>query len=146
MYPARPILGVGAVILDGDRVLLVRRGREPLRGLWSIPGGAVEVGETREEALAREVAEETGLEVEIGPMVAVLDRIRRDDVGRIEYHYVLVDYACRPAGGALCAATDVDRVEWVRLPDLDRFDLTEGTAAVIRDAHALLRGARGSTL
>jgi mutator protein MutT len=141
-YPSRPIVGVGAVVLDGERVLLVRRGREPLKGLWSIPGGAVEVGETREEALSREVREETGLEIEIGPLVAVLDRIRRDEAGKVEYHYVLVDYVCRPVGGALAAATDVDRAEWVAIDDLDRYEMTHGTAAVIRDGRALVTADR----
>ena len=140
MYPVRPILGVGGVVLDGNRVLLVRRGREPLKGLWSIPGGAVEVGETREEALVREIKEETGLDVEVGPLVAVLDRIRRDADGRVEYHYVLVDYACRPRGGELKASTDVDRAQWVRIDDLDRFELTDGTARVIHDAYAAWNG------
>jgi len=140
IYPIRPIIGVGGVVLDGDRVLIVRRGREPLKGQWSIPGGAIEVGETREEALAREIREETGLEVDIGPLVAVLDRIRRDATGRVEYHYVLVDYACRPRGGTVRASTDVDRAEWVKLDELDRFDMTEGTARVIRDAYASCSG------
>ena len=115
-YPDRPIVAVGAVILDGDRVLLVQRGQEPLKGEWSLPGGAVEVGETLDAALAREVREETALDVEVGPVVEVLDSIRRDADGRVEYHYVIIDYACRVRGGTPTAAahgTDADDVRWV---------------------------------
>ena len=93
------------MILDGDRVLLIKRAREPLKGQWSIPGGAVDLGETLERAVAREVKEETGLDVEVGPVVEVLERIIRDAADRVEYHYVLVDYRCRVKGGALAAAS-----------------------------------------
>ncbi|MGE5245653.1 MAG: NUDIX hydrolase [Betaproteobacteria bacterium] len=133
-YPERPIVGVGAVILDGDRVVLVRRGSEPLKGLWSIPGGAVEIGETCPEAIAREVLEETGLVVEVGPIAAVVDRIRRDEDGRVAFHYVLVDYVCRAVGGTLAAASDAAECAWVPVAEAGRFDLTEGTLAVIQDA------------
>src|SRR5579862_6341980 len=94
-YPERPIVGVGAVILDSGRVLLVKRAHEPLKGEWSLPGGAVDVGETLEAAVAREILEETGLMVDVGPLVEVVQRITRDADGRIEYHFVIVDYACR---------------------------------------------------
>jgi len=130
-YPERPIVGVGAVILDRDRVLLVRRGNEPLKGEWSLPGGAVETGETLEAAIAREVLEETGLEVEVGPMIDVLDRIRNDPDGRVRYHYVLIDFVCRPTGGTLCCATDAADATWAQLADLDRFGLAEATLAMI---------------
>jgi len=130
-YPERPIVGVGAVILDRDRVLLVRRGNEPLKGEWSLPGGAVETGETLEAAIAREVLEETGLEVEVGPMIDVLDRIGNDADGRVRYHYVLIDFVCRPTGGTLCCATDAADATWAQLADLDRFGLAEATLAMI---------------
>ena len=133
-FPDRPIVGVGAVILDGERVLLVRRGNEPLKGEWSLPGGAVEVGETLEAAIAREVLEETGLEVEVGPMIDVLDRIRSDPDGRVRYHYVLIDFVCRPTGGALCSATDAADAAWATIGDLPRFALAEATLTMIEKA------------
>jgi 8-oxo-dGTP diphosphatase len=133
-YPARPIVGVGAVVVDGDRVLLVRRGHEPLKGEWSIPGGAVELGETLQTAIAREVREETGLDVEVGPVVEVLDRIRLDADGRPQYHYVLIDFACRPVGGTLACATDASDVAWTSLPELEQYAVNEATTSVIRKA------------
>ena len=117
-YPDRPIVGVGAVILDGDRVLLVQRGQPPLKGQWSLPGGALELGETLEEGVRREVLEETGLLVEPVALVEVLDRISRDAEGRVQYHYVLVDFLCRLAGGDLACATDAADARWARLDNL----------------------------
>jgi len=111
-YPDRPLVGVGAVIVDRGRVLLVRRGSEPLRGHWSLPGGLVEVGETLAAAIVREVREETGLEVEPVELVELLDRI--DRVGdKARYHYVIADYLCRLCVGTLRAASDADEVRWV---------------------------------
>jgi mutator protein MutT len=130
-YPERPIVGVGAVVLDGDRVLLVRRGHEPLKGEWSLPGGAVEAGETLETAVAREVLEETGLVVEVGPMIDVLDRIRLDPDGRVRYHFVLIDYLCRPTGGTLCCATDAADATWAAIADLAAFALVPATVEMI---------------
>ena len=138
-YPERPIVGVGAVVLDGDRVLLVRRGNEPLKGQWSLPGGAVEVGETLEAAVAREVLEETGLMVDVGPMIDVLDRIRADSDGRTRYHFVLIDYLCRPTGGTLCCATDAADATWSAVDDLARFALAEATLKMIEKAIELRR-------
>ena len=138
-YPDRPIVAVGAVILDAGRVLLVRRGQEPLKGEWSLPGGAVEVGETLEAALVREVREETSLDVVVGPVVEVLDSIRHDAVGRAQYHYVIVDYACRVRAGTPTAAvrgTDADDVQWVPVEELDRYRVTATAIAVIRKACA----------
>jgi 8-oxo-dGTP diphosphatase len=138
-YPDRPIVAVGAVIVDAGRVLLVRRGQEPLKGEWSLPGGAVEVGETLEAALVREVREETSLDVVVGPVVEVLDSIRRDPDGRAQYHYVIVDYACRVRAGTPTAAvrgTDADDVQWVPVEELDRYRVTTTAIAVIRKACA----------
>jgi 8-oxo-dGTP diphosphatase len=138
-YPDRPIVAVGAVIFDGDRVLLVQRGQEPLKGEWSLPGGGVEVGETLQAALAREVREETSLDIEVGPVVEVLDSVRRDADGRVEFHYIIIDYACRVHGGTTTSptrGTDADDVRWVPLEDLARYRLTETALAVIRNAAA----------
>jgi mutator protein MutT len=136
-YPDRPIVAVGAVILDGDRVLLVQRGQEPLKGDWSLPGGVVEIGESLEAALAREVREETSLDIAVGPVVEVLDSIRHDAGGRAEYHYVIIDYACRVRSGAPTAAvrgTDAADVRWVPMAELDRYHLTPAALAVITKA------------
>lgn len=110
-YPALPLVGVGAVVVDNGRVLLVRRGREPLKGQWSIPGGLIEIGESLTAAVAREVLEETGLVVEVVELVELLDRIHHQG-GRVRYHYVIADYLCRVSGGVLIAGSDADEVRW----------------------------------
>jgi 8-oxo-dGTP diphosphatase len=133
-YPERPIVGVGAVVLDRGRVLLVRRANAPLKGEWSLPGGAVELGEALEDAIVREIREETGLDVEVGAVVEVLDRIQRDPDGRVEYHYVLVDYACTVRSGRLTAGTDADDVRWADVADLQRLGVSERAIAVIKKA------------
>ena len=111
-YPDAPLLGVGAVIVDHGRVLLVRRGGEPLKGRWSLPGGVLELGESLTEGVVREIREETGLLVEPVELIELLDRIHRDG-DRVRFHYVLADYLCRVAGGELAAASDADAVRWV---------------------------------
>lgn len=111
-FPASPLVGVGAVIVNEGRVLLVRRGTEPLRGKWSIPGGLIEIGESLRDAVVRETREETGLEVEPLELIELLDRIHREG-DRVRYHYVIADYLCHVTGGALKAASDADEVRWV---------------------------------
>ena len=111
-FPSTPLVGVGAVIVEAGRVLLVRRGAEPLKGHWSLPGGLLEVGESLTEGVRREVREETGLEVEPLELIELLDRIHRED-NRVRYHYVIADYLCRVVGGQLQAASDADEVRWV---------------------------------
>jgi mutator protein MutT len=138
-YPTRPFLGVGALILEGARILLVERGKEPLKGYWSIPGGIVETGEKLEEAVRREVAEETGLVVEPYAMFEIFERIMADEEGQPEYHYVLIDYLCRRVSGEPAAASDASRVEWVEDQNLRRYRLTEGTLGVIERAFAKLQ-------
>jgi 8-oxo-dGTP diphosphatase len=111
-FPETPLVGVGAVIVDQGRVLLVRRGREPLKGQWSLPGGMLEIGESLSAGVAREVMEETGLNVEPVELIELLDRIHREGE-RVRYHYVIADYLCRVVGGELKAASDADAVRWV---------------------------------
>jgi ADP-ribose pyrophosphatase YjhB (NUDIX family) len=135
-YPQRPILGVGALIFDEDRILLVERGREPLKGFWSLPGGAVETGERLEDAIIREVREETGLDVLPTSIALLFERIIPDSTGTAEYHYLLVDYLCKVQGGELCAGDDSACAAWFPIQDLDRLSLTEGTLNVIRKIHA----------
>jgi 8-oxo-dGTP diphosphatase len=130
-YPTRPVLGVGAVILDGGRVLLVERGNEPLAGCWSLPGGAVEAGERLEDALIREVFEETGLRVTINIIATVFERIMPDAAGKCEYHYVLIDFYCAVEGGELRAGDDSRRVDWFDIDSLDSLRMTDGTREVI---------------
>jgi mutator protein MutT len=133
-YPDRPYVGVGAVILDRGKVLLVKRKHEPLAGRWSLPGGAVEVGETLEACLVREMAEETGLEIGVGPVVEVLDRITHDGDGQVEYHFVLVDYLCWPIGGELRAGSDVADAVFVDPRDLSQYELNAVATAVVERA------------
>lgn len=137
LYPSRPIVGVGAVVLAEGRVLLVRRRFEPLAGQWSLPGGALEVGETLGEGLAREVLEETGLVVEVGPMIEVFDRILADEQGKVRYHFVLVDYLCRPSAGALLPGSDVDDAVFVERDRLGEFGLTAKALSVIQQGLAM---------
>jgi ADP-ribose pyrophosphatase YjhB (NUDIX family) len=111
-FPEAPLVGVGAVIVEDGRVLLVRRGTEPMLGHWTLPGGMLEVGESLMEGVVREVREETGLTVEPVELVELLDRIHRDGE-RVRYHYVIADYLCRVVGGVLNAASDADAVRWV---------------------------------
>jgi 8-oxo-dGTP diphosphatase len=148
-YPTRPVVGVGAVILVSRRdapalgwcglavetgVVLVKRRFEPLAGCWSLPGGGLEVGETLEAGVAREVAEETGLTVEVGPVLEVFDRILPDGAGRIQYHFVLIDYLCWPVRGRLGAGSDVGDVAIADPARLEPYALTEKARDVIGKA------------
>lgn len=115
-FPSAPIVAIGAIIVDAGRVLLIRRGSEPLKDQWSLPGGALEVGESLSEGLIREVREETGLTIEPIELIELLDRIHRDG-DRIRYHYVIADYLCRVTCGSLNAATDAADVRWAEPPE-----------------------------
>ncbi len=136
-YPSAPLLGVGAVVFRGDEVLLIERGREPLRGWWTLPGGLVEAGERLENAVRREVMEETGLRVTPRSIAAVFERIMPDEDGRTEFHYVIVDYLCEYVSGSLRAASDVANAEWVPLDRLMTKKMAPGTPPVIEEALAL---------
>jgi 8-oxo-dGTP diphosphatase len=137
-FPDAPRVGVGAVVLDGERVLLARCGRAPSAGKWSIPGGLVHLGERLEEAAVREVQEETGLHVRLLGLCGVIDRVVRDtDV--VRYHYVIIDYVAESVGGRLQAGTDAAEVRWVAVGDLGQYDCTEGLAEMILRALAIQR-------
>ena len=140
-YPERPIVGVGAVIVAEGKVVLIKRKYEPLKGHWSLPGGMVEIGETLESALSREMVEETGLRVDVGPVIEVFDRIMRDEQKRVRYHFVLIDYLCWPAGGTLTAASDVDAAIWADPAALAQYDLTDKATSVIHRGLTLAREA-----
>jgi 8-oxo-dGTP diphosphatase len=138
-YPERPVVGIGAIVIEDGRVLLVQRGHEPMKGQWSLPGGAVECGETLVAAVVRELREETGLEVTVGPLVEVIERVHRDADGRVEYHFIVADYLATVAGGRLEAASDAADLCWVAEHELVDFRLNDQTLAVICKALELVR-------
>src|SRR5690348_7097358 len=142
-YPDRPIVGVGAVIVENGRVLLVKRARPPLLGRWSLPGGVVELGETLRAATEREALEETGLVVQAEDVLEVLDRIVPGENGRTQYHYVLVDFLCRKTGGELRAGGDAADVAWANPEELTGFGLEEPALTIIRKALDRVIGSPG---
>ncbi len=131
VYPDRPFVGVGAVVLAAQDIVLVKRRFEPLADEWSLPGGALELGETMTIGVAREIQEETSFQVEVGPVIDVLDRIVRDDAGQVQYHYVLVDFLCRVVGGTLAPGSDVSQAVLAAPNALEEYRLTSKARAVI---------------
>jgi ADP-ribose pyrophosphatase YjhB (NUDIX family) len=141
MYPRNPLVGVGGVVIDRGRALLIRRGSEPLKGEWSIPGGMVELGEELAEGVKRELKEETGLDVEPIECILVFDRIMKEGE-RVKYHYVIADYLCRRKRGRVRPASDVTDARWVRREDLSQYHLTDMATTVILKAFDMLRKRR----
>jgi 8-oxo-dGTP diphosphatase len=135
-YPGAPVVGVGGVVIRDGRALLIKRGSAPLKDQWSIPGGTLELGESIQEGVRRELLEETGIEVRVGELIEVFDRIFRDDAGKIQYHFVIVDFLCEAISGEARAASDVTDVAWVNEEDLWNYKLTEVATRVIRKAFA----------
>jgi 8-oxo-dGTP diphosphatase len=145
-YPERPVIGVGGVIVDRGRTVLIRRGTEPLRGEWSIPGGTIEIGETLEEAVRRELREETGLEVRVLELIELFDRIYLEngvspwqDKKKPRYHFVIADYLCELIGGEARAGSDVTDLALAREDELSKFRLTEKATSVLKKAFAMSR-------
>jgi 8-oxo-dGTP diphosphatase len=138
-FPETPLVGIGAIIIENARVVLVKRAHPPLQAEWSIPGGVLEVGELVREAAIREAREETGLTVEPGELLGVYDRILRDANKRVQYHYVLIDFLCRRVAGDLTAASDAAEVRWFTREELPALKLAEDTLDVIRKGFAKLR-------
>ena len=145
-YPDRPLVGVGGVVVEDGRALLIRRGSEPLLGEWSIPGGSLELCETLEQGVARELLEETGLEVRVIELIEVFDRIYLETVvdQSIErkgprFHYVIVDYLCERVAGTAVAGSDVTDVAYAREDELGKFGLTETATRILKKAFAMER-------
>lgn len=138
-YPDRPVVGVGGVLISGDRALLVKRGRPPLEGEWSIPGGMLELGETLIEGVQRELAEETGLVVRVAGLIEVFERISLDSAGRPQYHFVVLDYLCEMVRGEGRAGSDAAEIAWTSDAELAQYSLTPAATRVIRKAFEMSR-------
>jgi ADP-ribose pyrophosphatase YjhB (NUDIX family) len=138
-YPVAPVVGVGGVVVRAGRALIVKRAHEPRRGEWSIPGGTVELGEPLTDAVRRELREETGLEVIVGPVIEIFDRIHRDGDGRVRYHFVIIDYLCDAPAGDPVAGTDALEVAWVTPDELDVYKVNAHAAAVIKRGLGVLK-------
>jgi 8-oxo-dGTP diphosphatase len=142
-FPEVPLIGVGAIIVEGERVVLVKRAHPPLQAQWSIPGGVLEVGEFVRDAAVREAREETGLTVEPVELLGVYDRVLRNPEQRVQYHYVLIDFLCRRVAGDLAAASDASEVRWFTREELPGLKLAEDTMDVIQKGFAKLEGSCG---
>ena len=147
-YPEQPLVGVGGVVIESERALLIRRGGPPMEGQWSIPGGMLELGETLTQGVARELAEETGLEVNVLDIIEVLERIfpalpgadgAPGDAARPQYHFVILDYLCEARGGTLCAGSDAREFAWAREDELVKFGLTAAATRVLQKAFSMAR-------
>jgi 8-oxo-dGTP diphosphatase len=130
-YPAHPVVGVGAVVVRDGKALIIKRAHEPRKGEWSLPGGLLELGESLQDAARREIKEETGLDIEVGPVIETFDRVHRDDHGKIRYHFVIVDFVCSSSDGEAVPGSDADGVAWVRADEIDDYKVNEHAKAVI---------------
>jgi ADP-ribose pyrophosphatase YjhB (NUDIX family) len=130
-YPAHPVVGVGAVVVRGEKALIVKRAHEPRKGEWSLPGGLLELGESLQDAVRREIQEETGLDIEVGPMIETFDRVHRDERGRIRYHFVIVDFVCWSRSGDAVPSSDADGAAWVTAGEIDGYGVNAHAKAVI---------------
>lgn len=137
-YPAQPIVGLGAIVWKDGRVLMVQRGKPPRAGIWSLPGGAQDLGESVADGIRREIAEETGIEIELLGLVEVIDSVQRDADGRVRYHYTIIDYVARWVSGEAVAGDDAAAVAWIDPADLQRMDLWDETIRVIEKSRAWL--------
>lgn len=137
-FPTAPVVGVGGVVVQNDKVLIVKRAHEPRKGEWSLPGGRVQLGESLVEAARREIKEETGLDVDVGPLVELFDRVHHLD-DRVQYHFVIADYLCTPRGGTLAAADDAEDVAWIGVDELASYGVSARAVAVINKAFEMLR-------
>jgi 8-oxo-dGTP diphosphatase len=135
-FPECPIVGVGAVVVKDGQALIIKRANEPYKGQWSIPGGRVELGESLVDAVRREMREETGLQVEVGPVIEVFERIQHHD-GRVLYHFVIIDYVCSCTGGDLCAGDDAEDAVWVTSEQLEQYEIRPSAKMVIRKGLAM---------
>ena len=130
-YPDRPVVGVGAVVVRDGKALIVKRAHEPRKGEWSLPGGLLELGESLQDAVRREIKEETNLDVNVGSVIETFDRVHRDDDGRIRYHFVIVDFVCWPVGGEAVPGSDADGVAWVAAGEIDDYRVNQHAKQVI---------------
>ena len=133
LYPDQPVVGIGAVIVHEGKILLEKRGNEPSKGKWSIPGGLVELGESPEQAVIREVKEETCLDVENPSLIDVVSNVDLDEKGKVKYHYVIIDYLVHVKSGKLNAASDAAELRWVSFEEVDGYDLTRSFRVFFRD-------------
>lgn len=151
IVPAAPVVGVGGVIVRDGKAVIVKRANDPYKGQWSIPGGRVELGESLADALRREMREETGLEVTIGPLIEVFERIQFEDVSGprpgplVRYHFVIIDYVCSCVGGALCAGDDAEDARWVTSEELEDYEIRQSAIDVIRKGLAMARQPRAGS-
>ena len=142
-YPQRPVVGAAGIVIHEEKLLVVERGRPPGKGIWSLPGGVVELGESLERACAREVKEETGLEVEVGPLVEVFQKIVPDPMGKVEYHYVVMDYLCRVVSGRAKAGDDAAKLRWASIHRPDQWGLSPDSRKVVSKGLDLWRKSMG---